>query len=67
MGLKQDTGCRFCQSSLTRTFVDLGMSPLCQTHLTQEELNHEEAFYPLHIYNFVKNCLLVQLQSYVSG
>jgi hypothetical protein len=26
--------CRFCRHSLRTTFVDLGMSPLCQTHIT---------------------------------
>ena len=25
--------CRFCAADLTTTFVDLGMSPLCQTHI----------------------------------
>jgi len=25
--------CRFCRSPLSDSFVDLGMSPLCQTHI----------------------------------
>jgi hypothetical protein len=56
--------CRFCSTPLTRTFVDLGMSPLCQTHLEAEELNRGEIFYPLRVF-VCQECLLVQLQAYV--
>jgi len=42
--------CRFCAHPLRHTFVDLGMSPLCQTHIEPHELNHAEVFYPLHTY-----------------
>ncbi|NJR49474.1 MAG: class I SAM-dependent methyltransferase [Leptolyngbyaceae cyanobacterium CSU_1_3] len=59
------SSCRFCGSSLHHTFVDLGMSPLCQTHITPEALNHMEPFYPLHTY-VCENCFLVQLQEFVS-
>ncbi len=59
------SNCRFCQSPLTHTFVDLGMSPLCQTHITPEQLNHMEPFYPLHTY-ICSQCLLVQLPEFVS-
>ena len=58
-------GCRFCNAPLTRTFVDLGMSPLCQSHLDAAELNGAEEFYPLHVF-VCERCLLVQLQQYVS-
>jgi len=57
--------CRFCRAALRYTFVDLGMSPLCQTHITREQLNHMEPFYPLHAYVCDK-CFLVQLEEYVS-
>ena len=57
--------CRFCGRSLTHTFVDLGMSPLCESFLTAEQLNQMEPFYPLHVY-VCENCLLVQLKEYVS-
>ena len=57
--------CRFCQSPLTHTFVDLGMSPLCQTVISPEKLSHMEPFYPLHTY-VCDQCFLVQLQEYVS-
>jgi SAM-dependent methyltransferase len=56
--------CRFCNCNLTRTFVDLGMSPLCESFLTAEQLNQMEPFYPLHVY-VCEDCLLVQLQEYV--
>ena len=38
--------CRFCGQSLSHIFVDLGMSPLCQTHIAEEQRNHMEPFYP---------------------
>lgn len=59
------SSCRFCGSPLHHTFVDLGMSPLCQTHITPEQLNEMEPFYPLHTY-VCENCFLVQLQEFVS-
>jgi SAM-dependent methyltransferase len=59
------SNCRFCGASLQHTFVDLGMSPPCQTHITTEQLNAMEAFYPLHAMVCDK-CWLVQLQEYVA-
>lgn len=59
------TGCRYCGESLKHTFVDLGMSPLCQTHISSEQLNHMEPFYPLHAY-VCGRCLLVQLEEFVA-
>jgi SAM-dependent methyltransferase len=57
--------CRFCGTPLEHTVVDLGMSPLCESFLSAEQLNHMEPFYPLHVY-VCSNCFLVQLQEYVS-
>ncbi|MGH8601887.1 MAG: methyltransferase domain-containing protein [Gammaproteobacteria bacterium] len=57
--------CRFCSEALSHTFVDLGMSPLCQTHVTHETLNRMEPFYPLRAY-VCSRCFLVQLEEYVS-
>jgi SAM-dependent methyltransferase len=57
--------CRGCAAPLTHTFVDLGMSPLCQTQIHAHELNRGENFYPLHVY-LCTECFLVQLQEYVS-
>src|SRR5215470_8239871 len=57
--------CRFCSHELRHTFVDLGMSPLCETFLRQDQLNREEPFYPLHVF-VCERCFLVQLQEYVT-
>jgi SAM-dependent methyltransferase len=57
--------CRFCRAPLSKTFVDLGMSPLCQTHIEPHQLNHMERFYPLHAW-VCESCWLVQLEEYVS-
>lgn len=57
--------CRFCQSPLHTSFVDLGMSPLCQTHIAPEQLQDMEPFYPLHAY-VCDECHLVQLQEFVA-
>jgi len=59
------SNCRFCGHSLQRTFVDLGMSPLCESFLTAAHLNRMEPFYPLHVL-VCEHCLLVQLGEYVS-
>ena len=56
--------CRFCNSRLQTTFVDLGMSPLCESFLRADQLDRMEPFYPLHVY-VCENCLLVQLGEYV--
>jgi SAM-dependent methyltransferase len=57
--------CRFCAEPLHYSFVDLGMSPLCQTHITREQLNGMEPFYPLHAL-VCTHCWLVQLQEFVA-
>ncbi len=57
--------CRFCGAPLSTTFVDLGMSPPCQTHIEPEQLNHMERFYPLHAW-VCSECFLVQLEQYVT-
>lgn len=63
----QDTGiCRFCSAPLRHTFVDLGMSPLCESYISAEKLNSMEPFYPLHVY-VCDRCFLVQLEEYVSA
>lgn len=55
--------CRFCGAGLHRTFVDLGMSPLCETYPSAADLNHGEIYYPLHVY-VCEKCFLVQLEQY---
>ena len=64
---KGSTGarCRFCDTPLHFTFVDLGMSPLCQTVIREEQRNDMEPFYPLHA-RVCDQCFLVQLDEYVA-
>jgi len=64
---EQSTGapCRFCNTPLHFTFVDLGMSPLCQTVIREDQTNDMEPFYPLHAY-VCDECFLVQLEEYVA-
>jgi SAM-dependent methyltransferase len=57
--------CRFCHAALRTTWVDLGMSPLCQTHISPHQVHEMEPFYPLHAY-VCDQCFLVQLQEFVS-
>src|SRR2546428_12871028 len=57
--------CRHCGARLVHTFVDLGMSPLCESFLDAEHLDEMEPFYPLHVY-VCDQCFLVQLPEYVS-
>jgi SAM-dependent methyltransferase len=56
--------CRLCGAPLTETFIDLGMSPLCERFLTAAQLDDMEPFYPLHV-RICSECLLVQLPAYV--
>jgi C-methyltransferase C-terminal domain/Putative zinc binding domain/Methyltransferase domain len=58
--------CRLCGAPLTRTFVDLGMSPLCESYVSEDKLDEPEVFYPLHVL-LCDACLLVQLPAYVPG
>lgn len=61
---KSGSSCRFCGVTLQHTLVDLGMSPLCESYVSAEQLNRMEPFYPLHVY-VCDNCFLVQLLEYV--
>ncbi len=57
--------CLFCGTPLRHTFVDLGMSPLCESYVSPAHLNSMEPFYPLHVF-VCESCYLVQLQEYVN-
>ncbi|MBS0267982.1 MAG: class I SAM-dependent methyltransferase, partial [Proteobacteria bacterium] len=57
--------CRLCQAPLTKTFVDLGMSPLCESFLAADQTDRMEPYFPLHVLVCDK-CFLVQLQEYVN-
>ena len=56
--------CRFCGARLEDTFVDLGLSPLCESYVAPDRLSVPERFYPLHAW-ICRHCLLVQLEAVV--
>ncbi|MDE1923005.1 MAG: methyltransferase domain-containing protein [Gammaproteobacteria bacterium] len=57
--------CRFCGAGEWTTFVDLGMSPLCNTHVERRNLGAMEQFFPLHA-RVCQACFLVQLDEFVA-
>ena len=38
--------CRLCNAALTTTFVDLGMSPLCESVLAVGQIDQMEPYFP---------------------
>jgi 2-polyprenyl-3-methyl-5-hydroxy-6-metoxy-1,4-benzoquinol methylase len=60
-----DQNCRHCKTPLEHLFVDLGVSPPCQSRVLPEQLNSMEPFYPLRVF-VCHVCFLVQLGEYVS-
>ena len=57
--------CRFCETPLVHSFVDLGMSPLSNAFIKPENYHAMEPFYPLHAY-VCGSCFLVQLEEFES-
>src|SRR5262245_43115042 len=58
--------CRFCSSTLRHSFLDLGMSPLCESYLSRDQLNQMEPFYRRDGY-VCSECVLVQRAAYVTA
>jgi len=59
--------CRFCQTPLTQTFLDLGRQPLANSYLTPAQLAAgTEKSYPLHT-RVCPNCFLVQADDPVAA
>ena len=58
--------CRFCDSKLFSTFVDLNSSPLANSLLTSEAMLKGEVQYPLHA-RVCEKCFLVQLEPVVDA
>ena len=56
--------CRLCATPLHRVFVDLGMSPLCESFLSSEQCDRMEPYFPLRAM-VCEECFLVQLSEYV--
>ena len=55
--------CRFCNSLLSKTFLNLGTSPLSNSYLNSEQLTLKESFFPLHAF-VCQKCFLVQLEEF---
>ena len=56
--------CRFCQTTLEHSVIDLGVSPLCQKHISPEDFTLAEPHYPLHA-RVCHDCFLVQVDNVV--
>ncbi len=55
--------CRHCGMPVKHSFCDLGMSPMANSYLTEDQVDNAESFYPLHAF-VCSNCLLVQLDEF---
>jgi SAM-dependent methyltransferase len=57
--------CRFCRAPLTHTVVDLGLQPLSNAYLTEDQFEAgTEKVYPLHA-RVCDRCFLVQVEDVV--
>jgi SAM-dependent methyltransferase len=63
--VRRSFGCRLCGSRLRHTFVDLGMSPPCESFLQANQIDQMELYFPLHV-QVCETCFLVQLKEYMS-
>jgi SAM-dependent methyltransferase len=63
-GLVTETRCRFCESRLDQTLVDLGVTPLANSYLSADQIAREEDRFPLHA-RVCETCRLVQLDAVV--
>ena len=57
--------CRSCEYTVTRTFIDLGMSPIANNFLTSKNINNMEPIFPLRVMT-CDRCSLVQLPEIAS-
>ena len=57
--------CRGCGDSLTKTFINLGESPIANNLISFEQLNYKEPTFPLHALT-CDSCGLVQLSEILS-
>lgn len=57
--------CRGCGAALTRSFADLGLSPLANSYVPADRLDRGEVFHPLHVF-VCEACFLVQVGEFES-
>lgn len=55
--------CRICGTHLSRTFVNLGLSPFSNSNVLPERAHEGEKFFPLHAF-VCEICYLVQLEEF---
>jgi 2-polyprenyl-3-methyl-5-hydroxy-6-metoxy-1,4-benzoquinol methylase len=58
--------CRLCGNELKHIFVDLGVSPLANSYLNEDQIDQMEPFYPLRAY-VCTQCYLVQVPVFQSA
>lgn len=58
--------CRFCQSELHETFLDLGFAPPSNSYLAVKDLSRPEQYYPLRVM-VCESCWLVQTQDFANA
>src|SRR5260221_8039580 len=57
--------CRFCNTPLRHTMIDLGFAPPSNALLTNDDLDKPETYYPLRV-RVCNSCWLVQTEDFVS-
>jgi hypothetical protein len=57
--------CRLCETPLTHSVVDLGLTPLANSYVRPAELEKREVFFPLHA-RVCECCWLVQVSEFES-
>ena len=62
--MQENGACRLCGADLYTEFVDLGMSPLCESFVTADAIDSMEPYFPLRVM-VCDVCFLVQLREYV--
>jgi len=55
--------CRYCDTPLEHTFIDLGFAPPSNAYLTADHLNRPELYFPLKV-KVCHHCWLVQTEDY---
>ena len=55
--------CRACGSTITQSFADLGMTPLANDYLSQQQIAQPQTYYPLHA-GVCSHCRLVQIDAF---
>lgn len=63
-GVARSARCRFCNSLLSHSLIDLGETPLANAYAAPENLSRPDAVYPLHV-RVCGNCFLAQVDTAV--